>query len=60
MRRLMLAGCVAAALGCSTTTEVKAPPAQPSTTVVTPPAQPSTTVVTPPAPPAKVIVVPTN
>ena len=49
MRRLMLAGCVAAALGCSTTTEVKAPPAQPSTTVVTPP-----------APPAKVIVVPTN
>jgi hypothetical protein len=48
MRRLIIAGCVAAALGCSTTKEVEAPPA----------AQP--VVVTPSAPPAKVIVVPSN
>jgi hypothetical protein len=59
MRRLIIAGCVAAALGCSTTKEVEAPPAaQP--VVVTPSAQPSTVVVTPQAPPAKVIVVPSN
>jgi hypothetical protein len=61
MRRLMIAGCIAAALGCSTTKEevaTPAPAAQP--VVVTPPAQPSTVVVTPQAPPAKVIVVPNN
>jgi hypothetical protein len=60
MRRLMIAGCVAAALGCSTTKEATpAPAAQP--VVVTPQAQPSTVIVTPQQPPAaKVIVVPNN
>lgn len=60
MRTLMIAGCLAAALGCSTTNEAAkpAPAAQP--VVVTPAAQPSTVVVTPQAPPAKVVVVPSN
>ena len=60
MRKLIIAGCVAAALGCSTTNEAAkpAPAAQP--VVVTPAAQPSTVVVTPPAPPAKVGGVPSN
>ena len=61
MRRLMIAGCVAAALGCSTTKDVVAtPPPAAQPVVVTQPAQPSTVVVTPQAPPAKVIVVPSN
>jgi hypothetical protein len=61
MRRLMLAGCVAAALGCSTTKDVVAAPAPaPQPVVVTSPAQPSTVVVTPQSPPTKVIVVPSN
>jgi hypothetical protein len=54
MRRLIIASCVAAGLGCSTTNEV----AKPAPVVVTPSAQPSTVIVTPEAPPAKVIVVP--
>jgi hypothetical protein len=60
MRRLMLAGCVAAALGCSTTKEVVAPAPAAQPVVVTPTAQPSTVVVTPETPPAKVIVVPSS
>jgi hypothetical protein len=62
MRKLIIAGCIAAGLGCSTTKEVVATPdpaAQP--VIVTPSSQPSTVVVTPQSPPpAKVIVVPSN
>lgn len=59
MRKLILLGCVVAALGCSTTKEVVTPTPTAQPVVVTPPpAQP--VVVTPEAPPAKVIVVPSN
>ena len=62
MRSLMIAGCVAVAMGCSTTKEVVAAPAPaPQPVVVTSPAQPSTVGVTPQSPPpTKVIVVPSN
>lgn len=60
MRKLMIAGCVAAALGCSTTKDVAAPAPAAQPVVVTTPAEPSTVVVTPQSPPAKVIVVPST
>jgi hypothetical protein len=60
MRKLMIAGCVAVVLGCSTTKEAAAPAPAAQPVVVTPPAQPSTVVVTPQTPPPKVVVVPSN
>jgi hypothetical protein len=62
MRKLILAGCVLAALGCSTTTKevVEPPPAAQPVVVAPAPAQPAPVVVTPEPPPAKVIVVPSN
>jgi len=60
MRRLMLAGCVAVALGCSTTNEAAKPAPAPQPVIVTPPAQPSTVVVPPQASTDKVIVVPNS